>query len=293
VVWSANERFIAFVTASSISPNDTNGANDVFLADLLSGSVTLVSASVTHPGSGSAASDSPAISADGRFTVFRSFATDLASGIVNPPNVFVFDRLTGSNTLLTVERPGGGLSVIPPIWNSFVEDPAVSADGSTVAFQSTKAFLVPTSPDLNRDPNIFAAAQSPWPLTDSVGDGIPDAWRAEYFGGDGKTTNSQSCASCDADGSGLSNLQDYLAGINPLNPATSLHLGLSASVTNSSVTLNWPAAVGRGYTVQYKAHLTDSAWLTASGTPWVVGGIGYFAVPFAQSGGYYRVIAVY
>ena len=50
---------------------------------------------------------------------------------------------------------------------------------------------------------------------DSVGDGIPDWWRAQYFGGDGTATNSQSCATCDPDGDGIANLQEYQNGSNP------------------------------------------------------------------------------
>jgi hypothetical protein len=52
---------------------------------------------------------------------------------------------------------------------------------------------------------------------DTVGDGIPDWWRALYFGGSGTTTNSSSCASCDPDGDGISNLEQYLRGTNPTN----------------------------------------------------------------------------
>jgi hypothetical protein len=40
---------------------------------------------------------------------------------------------------------------------------------------------------------------------DTVGDGIANWWRQQYFSGDGLTTNSQSCASCDPDGDGMSN----------------------------------------------------------------------------------------
>ena len=54
---------------------------------------------------------------------------------------------------------------------------------------------------------------------DSVGDGIPDWWRKRYFGSS-STTNSTSCASCDPDGDGFSNLEEYLAGTNP-NDASS------------------------------------------------------------------------
>ena len=54
---------------------------------------------------------------------------------------------------------------------------------------------------------------SVWIERDSVGDGIPDWWRAQYFGGNGTTTNGQSCATCDADGTGQNNLFKYVAGL--------------------------------------------------------------------------------
>ena len=55
------------------------------------------------------------------------------------------------------------------------------------------------------------------PGADSVGDGIPNWWRALYFGGNGTTTNSRSCATCDPNGNGTNNLHEYLAGANPTN----------------------------------------------------------------------------
>jgi hypothetical protein len=64
---------------------------------------------------------------------------------------------------------------------------------------------------------------------DSVNDGIPDWWRAQYFSGGtsnyfGNTTNSQSCATCDPDGDGMNNLQEYLSGTVPTNGASFLHI---------------------------------------------------------------------
>jgi outer membrane lipoprotein-sorting protein len=52
---------------------------------------------------------------------------------------------------------------------------------------------------------------------DTVGDGIPDWWRIKYFGGDGTTTNLQSCAWADPDGDGYDNWEEYEAGDNPTN----------------------------------------------------------------------------
>jgi hypothetical protein len=67
---------------------------------------------------------------------------------------------------------------------------------------------------------VIVYQTDPW-QTDSVGDGISDGWRQYYFGqyGIGTTTNAYSCASCDANGDGVTNLQHYLAGSNPQAPS--------------------------------------------------------------------------
>jgi hypothetical protein len=56
------------------------------------------------------------------------------------------------------------------------------------------------------------------PGWDTVGDGITDFWRALYFGGDGSTTNSTSCASCDPDDDGFTNLDEWQIGTDPTDP---------------------------------------------------------------------------
>ena len=88
--WSRNDRFLAFVTASNAVPGglpaDGNGTNDVYLYDLASARLTLVSVNAYLTNSGNGPSDSPALSGDGRFVAFRSFATDIVPGISNTPN---------------------------------------------------------------------------------------------------------------------------------------------------------------------------------------------------------------
>lgn len=51
----------------------------------------------------------------------------------------------------------------------------------------------------------------------SLGDAICDSWRQWYFGS-GTTTDNFSCAWCDADGDGVSNLLEYQRGTNPNDP---------------------------------------------------------------------------
>jgi hypothetical protein len=67
---------------------------------------------------------------------------------------------------------------------------------------------------------------------DSVGDGTPDWWRARFFGGTGVSTNSQSCATCDPDGDGMENAQEYLADTNPTNSTSVLALVTISPQTN-------------------------------------------------------------
>src|SRR5262245_25587459 len=65
---SADGRFVAFQSAAlNVVTNDTNGAADVFVRDLVTGTTTLVSANLAGTGTGNGRSFGPAISADGRF----------------------------------------------------------------------------------------------------------------------------------------------------------------------------------------------------------------------------------
>jgi hypothetical protein len=285
--WSADERFLAFLLGYPTNvPSATADNNNVLLCDLQAGTITLVSANSARSGAANNHSDSVALSGDGRFVTYRSFATDIAPGITNSPNVFVFDRLTGSNTLLTAQQAW------PVGWSSWVSLPSISANGGTIAFQSYGPGLVSGGLDLNFVQDVFAVAQSIPSTTDSVGDGIPDAWRAQYFGGSGTTTNSQSCATCDPDHDGMSNLQEYLAGTDPTSSASVLRLDLTAQVSANSVVLTWPVVVGRSYQVQYKTSLSDAVWQTPAANLWVTGNVGTFTSTLSPASGFYRVIVV-
>ncbi len=95
---------------------------------------------------------------------------------------------------------------------------------------------------------------------DNVHDGIPDGWRKAYFGGTGATTNSQSCAACDPDQDGLSNQQEFLAGTNPTNAASTLKFS-SISRSNADLLLGFQSQPGISYQVNYRAGVNLSNWL--------------------------------
>lgn len=103
---SSNGRYVVFSSsASNLVPSDTNQAQDVFLRDLQAGTTTLVSVNRTGAGSGNNASFWPTISADGRYILFRSRATDLAAGsfmfTYGTENLFVRDCQKATNYALT------------------------------------------------------------------------------------------------------------------------------------------------------------------------------------------------
>ncbi len=71
--------------------------------------------------------------------------------------------------------------------------------------------------------------------TDTIGDGIPNWWRQQYFG-TGSSTGSTSCATCDFDGTGQNNLFKYIAGLDPTNPSSAFGLNITLISTNFNVT---------------------------------------------------------
>lgn len=80
---SADGRFVAFYsTATNLVPGDTNDSEDVFVRDRKTGTTRRAS---LGPGniSGNGPSQDPAISADGRFVSFFSYATNLVPGDTN------------------------------------------------------------------------------------------------------------------------------------------------------------------------------------------------------------------
>jgi Tol biopolymer transport system component len=134
---SPDGRFVAFESeASNLVPSDTNRQRDVFVHDRQTGRTERVSVS-TGGVQGNDFSQSPAISANGRFVAFESFASNLVSGDTNgSTDVFVHDRHTGTTRRVSVGPRGAQGD-----FDSNV--PAISADGRFVAFESSARNLVP------------------------------------------------------------------------------------------------------------------------------------------------------
>jgi Tol biopolymer transport system component len=147
---SADGRAVAFESFSSrLVPGDTNGALDVFVADVATGNLDRVSLS-TDGGQADNRSYSPSISADGRIVAFSSFADNLVPDDTNGLlDVFIRRRDQKTTTRLSVAPDGSGADGL-----SFA--PVVSADGALVVFSSEAGNLV--ADDSNGTRDVFLAS---------------------------------------------------------------------------------------------------------------------------------------
>jgi Tol biopolymer transport system component len=134
---SANGRFVAFESsATTLVPGDTNGVDDVFLHDRRTGTTTRVSVS-SAGAQADHVSGSPAISANGRFVAFASYAANLVPGDTNDwYDVFVHDTRTGSTERISVPAGGGQA-------DGDNYSPTITADGRYVVYESQAGNLVP------------------------------------------------------------------------------------------------------------------------------------------------------
>ncbi len=146
VRFSADGRFLTYAAA----PTSTSTTNQVYLYDFQTGSNVRLSVAVGTGLVANGASDSPDISADGRYVAFRSFATNLLAGGIsnNVPNLYLYDRLGGNLSLLTTDQSTGGQP------DNRSRTPVFSPDGLTLFFQSWASDLVPM--DFNHGGDVLA-----------------------------------------------------------------------------------------------------------------------------------------
>ncbi len=161
---SRNATSVAFTSAANaVGDNVRNFAVSVFVKQIASGEVTLVSAAFggANPKLGNAASTNlttvhstvsearvaRTMSTDGRYSAFVSLATNLNKAEYNNYyEVFLSDSVTGEVRLVSANADG-----IPA--NAASSSPSVSGDGRYVSFTSTATNLVPNHTDTL--PDIF------------------------------------------------------------------------------------------------------------------------------------------
>jgi Tol biopolymer transport system component len=133
---SGDGRYAVFTSYADNLVTGVSGNPEIYLKDLKTGAVSLVSASAAGVAANGYCED-PVISADGRTVVFSSTATNLVPGISAPYvplQIYAKDLVTGAISLISAPGavPGNGGSL----------DANLSGNGSEVAFDSTATNLV-------------------------------------------------------------------------------------------------------------------------------------------------------
>lgn len=139
VVWQSD--------ASNLVAGDTNGVSDIFVRH---GVEPIVRVSVaSDDGQANGPSSEPAISSDGRFVAFMSSASNLVPGDnSHASEIFVRDLVAGTTTRVSVGADGRDP-------NGPSTNPALSADGRVVSFDSSATNLLPT-PVPSSHENVYA-----------------------------------------------------------------------------------------------------------------------------------------
>jgi len=146
---SSTGQYVAFgSSASNLVANDTNGQFDIFVRDIFNNATTRVNVA-TGGLQANNSSGQASISADGRYVVFESDATNLVANDTNgQKDIFVYDRTTAQTRLVSV-----GLSGTSANSSSHISNSAISDDGRYIVFASTASNLV--SGDTNNSEDIF------------------------------------------------------------------------------------------------------------------------------------------
>ena len=136
---SATGDVVAFSSsASNLVAQDTNGAQDIFVHDRVTGETTLVSISDSGQ-QGSKGSHNEVLSADGSLVLFRTSDALVQADTNGKLDLYIHERATGATSLVSLAHDGS-------IGNGHVWGSSLTPDGEFVAFSSESTNLVAGGP---------------------------------------------------------------------------------------------------------------------------------------------------
>src|SRR5262245_34298016 len=153
--------------------SDRDGVVDIYVRDNQTNTTRRITRSRAG-GDSNGPSYHPAISGDGRYVAFASQAANLTRhGLTRVAQIYLHDLLTGTTDIIsrtTCGRPADGASV----------NPALSHDGSRIAFQSLASNLLcedecqPGQADINLLWDVFVCDRSTRRMTRASTDGVEE-----------------------------------------------------------------------------------------------------------------------
>jgi Tol biopolymer transport system component len=143
---STDGRYVAFESdATNLVSGDNNTQRDIFVHDRETGSTERVSLDSSGNEVNTYGSENPDISGDGRYVVFQSQDSGFVSGATATyVDIFLRDRTNGTTTWLSANKDGTDA-------NGSSTDPAISADGTAVAFVSSASDLIASDGGSTKD----------------------------------------------------------------------------------------------------------------------------------------------
>ncbi|MFN2298950.1 MAG: PA14 domain-containing protein, partial [Anaerolineales bacterium] len=156
-VISGNGQYVAFASsATNLDPNCDSGILSVFVYEVTIGAPgTFECVSIGLTGDADGPSEHPAISYDGRYVVFSSYATNLVTGGVSggKRHIYLYDRVTMTTELIDTDSD-------EILGNEDSDNPSISADGQSIVFESFADNLLPPGEDTNANWDIYLRDRS-------------------------------------------------------------------------------------------------------------------------------------
>ncbi len=147
---SADGRYVAFWSNANnlVGGADAPFTSDVFVFDRQTSTIELISQSTAGaPANAGQDSHLPSISADGRYVAFQSLSSTFSPADTNGQrDIYLRDRVGNTTTLISTSTSGA-------LGDLESSTPAISQDGTTVAWESRATTLVPG--DTNGDWDVF------------------------------------------------------------------------------------------------------------------------------------------
>jgi hypothetical protein len=144
--------------------------------------------------------------------------------------------------------------------NRIVTGPASSATVTGLLDGVTYHFVV-TASNSKAEESPFSNAIA-WNSTDTDVDGLPDAWESRFFG---DIAVEDSVPSADADADGIDNLNEYIAGSNPTDPASFCRLTLLMTDGQPNVSFVATRAAGGGYEGKLRYYTLEQSTIPEPG----------------------------
>lgn len=184
-----------------------------------------------------------------------------------------------------IDPNNSGLSGNVQIGTLYIRIPANATTSSAYLVQIEKASASPNGvgilPSTTQDGAIIMQNRP------NLGwnDGIPDAWRVQYFG---TLTDLDSASNRDADGDGVTNRREFELGSNPKNSDDQMRVR-AALHSDRSMKLRFPTVAGRMYQLEVSNTLASGSWTQVQGDILGTGGEVEISSTSAARYGYYRV----